>query len=120
MPGIPLRRRLFILTAAGILPLAFITGVGLYLLVRQQRAEAQRAGVELARSVGTAVDAELRSSVAVVETLATSLTLDRGDLAGFRDRATRTLRLQPDWAGIVLTDPSGAALVDTRVGPGAV
>jgi signal transduction histidine kinase/ActR/RegA family two-component response regulator len=119
MPGIPLRRRLFILTAAGILPLAFITGVGLYLLAREQRAQAQRAGVELARSVGTAVDAELRSSVAVVQTLATSLTLDRGDLVGFRDRALRTLRLQPDWAGIVLADRSGAAVVDTRSERGA-
>ena len=120
MSGIPLRRRLFVLTAAGILPLALITGAGLYLLARQQRAGAQRAGVELARSVGTAVDAELRSSIAVVETLATSLTLDRDDLAGFRDRALRTLRLQPDWAAIVLANPSGAPLVDTRFDPGAV
>jgi signal transduction histidine kinase len=111
---------LFVLTAAGILPLALITGIGLYLLARQRRAEAQRAGIELARSVGTAVDAELRSSIAVVQTLATSLTLDRDDLVGFRDRASRTLRLQPDWAGIVLTDPAGAPLLDTRFGPGGV
>jgi signal transduction histidine kinase/CheY-like chemotaxis protein len=109
---------LFLLTAVGILPLAVLAGVGIYALAEQQRAQAQQAGLELARSVGTAVDAELRSAIAVVETLSTTLTLDHDDLAGFRERALRTLSLEPDWAAIVLSDPAGTTLADTRFAPG--
>ena len=76
----PLRRRLLMLTAAGILPLAVIAGVGLYALAAQQRAQARRVGMELARSVATAIDAQLESSGSVLEALATTLTLDHGDL----------------------------------------
>jgi signal transduction histidine kinase len=110
----PLKRRLFVLTAAAILPLALMAGVGLYALQRRQSAQTERAGVELARSVATAIDAELRSSIAVLETLATTLTLDRDDLAGFLERARRVIVPRPEWAAIVLADPSGTTLVDTR------
>jgi signal transduction histidine kinase/ActR/RegA family two-component response regulator len=119
MPATPLRRRLLALTAAAILPLAVLSGIGLFVLARQQRAESQRAGVELARSVATAVDADLRSSIAVVEALATTPTLDRDDLAGFRRRAERVLALQKHWAAIALADADGRQLVDTRFPPDA-
>jgi signal transduction histidine kinase/ActR/RegA family two-component response regulator len=118
MPALPLRRRLFALTAAAILPLAVLAGAGLYALARQQRAQAEASGLELARSVATAVDSDLRSSIAVVAALATTPTLDRDDLAGFRLRAERVLALQAHWAAIVLADGSGQPLVDTRVAPG--
>jgi signal transduction histidine kinase/ActR/RegA family two-component response regulator len=94
-----------------------MAGTGLYVLARQQRAQAERAGVELARSVATAIDVELRSSVMVLEALATTPTLDGDDLAGFRERARRLVDLQRAWAAIILADPAGAPLVDTRFGP---
>src|SRR4029079_4688073 len=102
------RRRLFVLTAAGIVPLALMAGTGLYLLQRQQSAPAERVGPELARSVANAVDAELRRSVSAIETLATSLTLDRDDQAGFRLRAERVMALQPEWSAILLTAGPGS------------
>ncbi|HEY7921565.1 MAG TPA: ATP-binding protein [Vicinamibacteria bacterium] len=114
----PLRRRLLVLTAAGILPLAVMAGVGLYALAAQQRAAARRVGMELARSVATAVDAQLDSSGSVLEALATALTLDRGDLVGFRERARRILELQPGWAALRLADAAGSPLFDTRALPG--
>ena len=117
MATTPLRRRLFALTAAGILPLAVMAGISLYALQRQQREQVERVGVELARSVANAVDAELRSSVAILETLATTPTLDRTDLAAFRERAARVLADRPGWSGLVLSDLSGGPLMDTRVGP---
>jgi signal transduction histidine kinase/ActR/RegA family two-component response regulator len=117
MPAMPLRRRLLALTAVAILPLAVLAGIGLYVLARQQRAESERAGIELARSVATAVDADLRSSIAVVEALATTPTLDRDDLAAFRLRAERVLTLQAHWAAIGLADGAGNSLVDTRYPP---
>src|SRR5262245_59222989 len=96
-----------------------MAGIGLFALADQQRAQLRRVGLELARSVATAVDARLRSSAGVLEALSTSLTLDRPDLEAFRERARRVLALQPDWAGIVLTDPAGRSLVDTRQDSGA-
>jgi len=101
-----------------ILPLAVMAGIGLLVLARRQRSQAEQVGLELARSVATSVDAELRSSVAVLETLATSRTLDDGDFDAFRDRSRRVLELRPDWVAISLADPGGRTLVDTRSADG--
>jgi len=119
MPGVPLRRRLFLLAGVGIVPLAVMSGIGLYALAHQQRVQAERVGLELDRAVATAVDAELRSSVSVLESLATTPTLDRHDLAGFRERARRVLETQPQWAAVMLADRSATRVVDTRFSPGA-
>ncbi len=120
MPGVPLRRRLFLLAAAGIVPLLVMSGIGLYALAQQQRIQAERIGLELARALATAVDAELRSSISVVQSLATSLALDRDDLSGFQERAQRVLETQVNWAAVFLADPSGHRLVDTRFRSGTV
>jgi hypothetical protein len=36
-PRVPLRRRLLLLAAAGLVPVVIMSGVGLYALARQQR-----------------------------------------------------------------------------------
>ena len=74
------------LTAAAILPIALMAGIGLYVLARQQDTQAERVGLELARSVANAIDSELGSTISVLETLATTPTLDRDDIAGFLER----------------------------------
>lgn len=112
--GTPLRRRLFVLTVAAILPLALMAGLSLRALQGQQSEQAERVGLELARSVANAVDAEHRSTISVLETLGTTPTLDRDDLPGFRERALRVAHSRPDWAAVVLSDISGVSLVDTR------
>ena len=66
-PMVPLRRRLFLLAIAALVPLALIAGLGLLALVERQRAEARRAGIELTRALATAVDAELGRSISVIE-----------------------------------------------------
>jgi signal transduction histidine kinase/ActR/RegA family two-component response regulator len=114
MTGTPLRRRLFLLTAACILPVALLGGISLYALKRQQSHQSDRVGIELARTVANAVDAELRRSIATLETLSTSLRLDERDDAAFRVRAQRVLEIRPEWAAITLFDLSGRSLVDTR------
>ena len=114
LPGVPLRRRLFLLAAVGIIPIAAMSGVGLYLLGHQQRIQAERVGLELARALATGVDAEVRSSISVLESLATTVTLDRNDFSGFRVRAQRVLRTQAHWLAVMLADPSGNRLADTR------
>jgi signal transduction histidine kinase/ActR/RegA family two-component response regulator len=117
--AVPLRRRLFVLIAAGVLPLAVMAGLSLAALWRQSTRQSQQVGIELARSVANAVDAELRSTIATLSTLGTTLTLDRGDLAGFRTRADLVVTDRPEWFGIQLLDRSGKLLVDTRTIEGA-
>jgi signal transduction histidine kinase/ActR/RegA family two-component response regulator len=119
VPGVPLRRRLFLLAAAGIVPLVVMSGLGLYALAQQQRIQAERIGLELARALATAVDAELRNSISVVESLATTISLDANDLSSFQERAQRVLKTQPNWAAVFLANPSGKRLVDTRFRDGA-
>jgi signal transduction histidine kinase/CheY-like chemotaxis protein len=119
MPSVyTLNRRLLTLAAASIGPLALMAGVGLYALQARQRAESDRVGIELARSVANAVGAELRATESVIETLATTPVLDQLDLPGFLHRAGRVLETRPNWVGIVLTDPLGMPLADTRAPDG--
>jgi hypothetical protein len=56
---VPLRRRLIVLVAAGIIPIAAMSGVGLFLLAHQQRGQLERVGLELARALATGVEGEL-------------------------------------------------------------
>src|SRR5207249_10449533 len=88
--------------------------IGFYLLLRQQQVQAERVGLELARALATAVDAELRSSTSVLEALATTAALDRNDTSDFRERAQRVLNTQPNWAAVLLADPADNRLIDTR------
>src|SRR5947207_3404797 len=119
MKSVPLRRRIFLLVAAGILPVAIMSALALVALFVQQRQQAERAGLEIARALATAVDAELRRSVAVLEVLSTSTVLDFGDVPGFSERALRTLGTQPFWRRIILARPDGTPVLNTGVEPGA-
>ncbi|HET9316664.1 MAG TPA: ATP-binding protein, partial [Vicinamibacteria bacterium] len=53
-----------------------------------------------------------------LESLATTLALDERDIPEFDARARRVLATRPQWAAIVLSDPSGVGLADTRSGHG--
>src|SRR5262245_18439971 len=84
--AVPLRRRLFLLAAVGIVPRVIAAGGGLRAQARQQRTQAERIGLELARALATAVDIELRSFISVLEALATSFALDAAYLVRFEER----------------------------------
>lgn len=95
-----------------------MAAIGLAEIERQHELQVERVGRELARSVANAVDAELRSSVVLLEALASLPTLDTNDLAGFLERARRVLALRAEWVAITLTDADGILLLDTRHHPG--
>ena len=116
---VPLRRRLFLLAAAALVPLAVIAGLGLAVLVGHQWDEARRAGIELTRALATAVESELGRSISVMEAAATSPTLDTGDLAEFHRRATRVAESQWHWRAIMVVDPDGRPLLHTGFSYGA-
>src|SRR5258706_1319183 len=112
MRKIPLRRRLFLLAVAGILPLAALSGFGLFALIHQQRIQSERTGLDVARALATATDAELRRSISVLEALATSPRLDVGDIEGFDVVARRVIAVRSQWRAIFLTDPSGKLVMN--------
>jgi hypothetical protein len=114
-----LRRRLFILVAAAILPVAVVSGLALYVFTEKQRAQAGQAGLEISRALSTAVDAELDRAVAVLEGLAASPALDSGDLRRFHLVMRRVLAANPEWVTVVLADPSGTTLANARIPFGA-
>ena len=113
MKRVALRRRLILLAAAGILPLAIMSGIALFAGYQQQRRQAEMAGLDVTRALATAVDAELRRTIAVLEVLATSLSFDTGDIAGFSHLAQRALRSYPHWRVMVVADPGGAVLFNS-------
>lgn len=119
MKSVPLRRRLFLLAAAAILPLAIMSAVALYAVYRQQQQQAHAAGLEIARALATAIDSELQRTVSVLEVLATSVRLESGDLRGFHQRAHTYRETQPHWRAILLLGPQGNTLLNTEQPYGA-
>ncbi|WP_280153244.1 ATP-binding protein [Piscinibacter sp. XHJ-5] len=118
MRSIGLRKRLFLLAAVGILPLAFMSGIGLYALALQQREQMERASLELSRALASAVDAELRGASYVLEALATSTSLDSGDMQSFYRVARPVVATRPQWRAIILARPDGQVLAHTGYPPG--
>ena len=83
MAGEPLRRRLFLLAAACIVPLGATAGIALLALAAKQKEQAERAGIDVTRALATAIDAELNRSVSALEAIAQGPALDTGDLKRF-------------------------------------
>src|SRR5919198_504368 len=114
MRSVALRTRLLYLAAAAFVPLALMSGLSVFALLHQQRQQAERAGIELARALATAVDAELQRSISIVEVLSASPSLDQGDMAQFHGTLGEVLWRNPTWLTIVLADPTGRLLVDAN------
>jgi signal transduction histidine kinase/ActR/RegA family two-component response regulator len=105
----PLRMRLLLLAASGLLPLVIVFAWGLDHLVHEREAEAQRAVLELSRALSTAVDSEMRSTIRLLEHMGTSDELERADLRAFHLSARRAAE-QFGWRQVVLTDDEGRIL----------
>ena len=102
-----LRSHLLVLIAATLMPMLAFAVVAAVLFVRYQSATFQRGATERTLALLTALDTELRGSVSTLEALATSATLDAGDVPGFHAEAHRRLGSQSDWLNINLALPSG-------------
>jgi signal transduction histidine kinase len=116
--GISLRLLLILLAVSALLPLALMSGIGLVLLDSHHRDQTRRLGIETARALSTAVDAELTRALAVLQALAGEASLAEGDVQLFREHAQHVMRTHPDWLLIALTSPDGEQLMSTRVDPG--
>jgi signal transduction histidine kinase len=118
-----LRSHLVLLIVAAFLPLLAFAVVMVVLSARNERAVFQRGATERTRALITAVDAVLKSSLSTLEALATSQSLERGDLRGFYEEAGRVLKSQPGWLNVIVTLPTGENILNlqrplgTELGP---
>ncbi|HWI80781.1 hybrid sensor histidine kinase/response regulator [Ramlibacter sp.] len=107
-----LRSRLFVLAASGLLPLALMAGIALASLVEDRQAATQHSALTLSRALATAVDADLRATVAVLGTLSQNEDLQDGQFERFY-RVARRVAVQQGWRAIVLSDAKGQVVVRT-------
>ncbi len=116
---VSLRRLLVLLTALGLLPLALLGVWGLHLVGDYQQREQERALLDLARALSSAVDAELDASVGTLTAMGRTPVLAGGDLQGFHAFASAQVAAQPEWLAVFLSDTSGAILLRTTAPFGA-
>lgn len=110
--GRPLRFRLFLLAASGLLPLAIVAGVVLAYLTGERERDAQETALAVSRAIASAVDAELSSTVGILQSLTLSDELRPARLADFHGLARRVAERQ-GWRAIVLADGSGRVLLNS-------
>ena len=114
-----LRRRLFLVGAAGLLPLAVASGFALLALVDHQKQRAAQSGIEITRALSIAVDGELQRTVAALQALAADPRVASGDVRRHRELLERAVAARPDWIEAILHDARGRVVMNTRIPPGA-
>jgi signal transduction histidine kinase/CheY-like chemotaxis protein len=116
---LPLRHLLVLLTAIGLLPLALLGIWSIHVASEYRQREQERALLDMARALSSAVDAELDSSVAALSTMAQNPAMVAGDVRAFYEVAAAQARVQPEWLGVFLADHEGKTLFRTNVPFGA-
>ncbi|HYP17696.1 MAG TPA: ATP-binding protein, partial [Opitutus sp.] len=111
------RGRLALLVGAVLLPAAVLVAWLIYAGYQDERRELERRLIAAARAVSLIVDSEMAEREALLQGLATSGRLQRGDLLAFREQAKVAARGADEW--IVLIDTQGQQLVNTLLPPDA-
>jgi signal transduction histidine kinase/ActR/RegA family two-component response regulator len=112
-PTLSLRHLLILLTAIGLLPSALLGIWSIHVASEYRQREQERAMLDLARALTSAVDAELDASVTALSGMARSPAMMEGDIRGFYDTARIQAQSQPDWLGVFLADQGGRSLFRT-------
>ena len=114
-----LRARLMMLVIASVVPLVAFTLVRGYLDYQKAVADAGRKTLELAHSLALSVEKQQQARIAVLEVLALSNALRRGDFEIFRARADTVVAKEFPGSNIVLLRQDGTQVLNTLVPPGA-
>jgi len=107
-----LRSHLVVLVLAAVIPLLVFA----LMIVRQDLAERrdilERGMQDTVHALSRAVDGEVKTSLAVLETLAGAVVLDRGDLQAFHEICVRAIQPRPT-AYVTLFDTTGKPLLNS-------
>ena len=118
-PTHSLRHLLILLAAIGLLPLALLGIWNIQASSEHRVRQQERALLDLARALASAVDAELDGTVGALSSMAAMPALRNGDLHSFYELARQQVQAQPEWLGVVLTDAEGNMLFRTMAPWGA-
>ena len=113
-----LRSHLLLLSIATAAPVVALATVIAVMVVKQERDSLRDAGGERVVAVLSAIDAEVRGSIATLRALAASRQLENGNLKAFHAEALRVLDTHPDWLNFSLAHPDGTRLADRSKPPG--
>ena len=111
-----IRTRLLLLVCVLLIPALLAAGVGVAYIYRQVQESNYASMQETARALALALDQDLQRRRAILETLADSSSLQRGELQPFHAYAAAVAK--HNQATIILSDLDGAQLLNTRVPPG--
>ncbi|NML45258.1 response regulator [Ramlibacter sp. G-1-2-2] len=111
-----LRFRLFLLAASGLLPLALVASAALAYFSADHVHDAELAALDISRALATAVDAEHRATISVLQSLALSDEVQSGRLASLLPAARRVASSQ-GWRAIVVADAYGHLVLSTSEAP---
>jgi len=114
-PLYSLRGRLLTLVLASTVPLALCAAVALFMLLRNEEAQAIARALEANRQTATAVQVTLNRSFAVLAAVAQSPLLDSDDLQPYNEVLGRVLPLMPGWHSMLIATPDGRLV--SRVSP---
>lgn len=107
-----IRKWLFLLVVAVVMPTVMTTAALVYQAYDRERVSGERTRIETARALMQAVDRELSSAQGMLQALVTSPYLTSGDMATFYAQATEALQYRPN-NNFVLSDASGQQLINT-------
>jgi signal transduction histidine kinase len=114
-----LRVHLLVLVLGAMLPGTLVTGLLVWRAFADSRAAAERRLLDSARVDAVALDREFDDVISILEALAGSPALDRGDLEAFHAESRRIQATQPGWYTLLLLSLDGRQLASTRIDWGA-
>jgi hypothetical protein len=110
MPPTTTAPRSDVYTIIAVLPFVLVCIIAAYLAAEQSRAIALNEALGRARTAMGVVDSELRSHILTIEAIATSRSLEKGDLRTLYEESRRVLASQPAWLNIGMQSATGAQL----------
>ncbi len=100
-----LERRVFLVAVAGLLPVAVLSCALFISSANEQRDKLLSASEDTMAALLSAVDSELKSTIASLDALAASPRLARGDFEALREESVELLARRSNWLNVVIADP---------------
>jgi GAF domain-containing protein len=117
--GTTIRSQLVLLVLGTVIPVLGFAGISLVVFNKHSREATGLGLVETARALSIAIDRQVVASTSVLQALATSDQLRRGNLKEFDRKARAVLATQPSWQSVVLFSADGRPLINTTRAFGA-
>jgi len=115
-----LRKQLVILATATCLPILAFAAILIFLLNRHLVGVEQERLTYIVQDLAADIDREIGGALRTLEVLATSASLGTGNIEQFHDQSLRAVTALHPWEAIVLVDPSGQQIDNTRRPLGSV